>query len=83
MRVGEGDHVASIAAFTMVDDAPTRAERRAAELENGAATNGHAVNGASLNSTIPFEIDAETGEILDEDDDAAAPDDTDDDDSDE
>jgi DNA gyrase subunit A len=83
MRVGDTDRVASIAAFTMVDDAPTRAERRAAELEDGAATNGHAVNGASLNSTIPFEIDAETGEILDEDDDDVGSDATDDDSDDE
>ncbi len=52
MRVGEGDKVASIAAFTLVDDAPTRAARRATELAEGHG-NGH---GPVLNGTIPLDL---------------------------
>jgi DNA gyrase subunit A len=53
MRVGEGDKVASIAAFTMVDDAPNRAERRAEELAAGSG-DGH---GPVLNGTIPLGLE--------------------------
>jgi DNA gyrase subunit A len=52
MRVGEGDRVVSIASFTLIDDAPNRAARRAAELAENAG-NGH---GPVLNGTIPLDL---------------------------
>jgi len=63
MRVGEGDEVASIAAFTM-QDATTR-QRATAASSDGTSTNGHAdlVEG----ETVPLDFDEDTGEILDED----------------
>ncbi len=56
MRVGEGDQVSSIAAFTMNDEAATRAERRATSLEEGAgqATGPKRV---PLNGTLPLDFD--------------------------
>src|SRR6185437_9032433 len=65
MRVGEGDRVASIAAFTFLDDAPTRAARRAAEIAAANAANGNGANGNGangnghghvLNDTIPLDL---------------------------
>ena len=58
MRVGEGDKVVSIAAFTMIDDAPSRAERRAEEFASGSGE-GH---GPVLNGTIPLGLEVEAGE---------------------
>jgi DNA gyrase subunit A len=68
MRVGEGDQVSSIAAFTMSDDAETRAERRAASLEDGA---GQATGPKRqpLNGTIPLDLeddDEDEDEVADE-----------------
>ena len=56
MRVSPGDQVASIAAFTMQDEGPNRAERREAELDaNRAQPNGHA--DTPLNETMPLELE--------------------------
>mgnify|MGYP001350224030 FL=1 len=55
MKVAEGDQVASIAAFTMTDQA---AARRAAENGNGNGADPDQV----LNETIPLELDGESDE---------------------
>jgi DNA gyrase subunit A len=55
MRVGEGDQVASIAAFKM--SGPIEG-RDVAELSTNGNGNGHA-DEAVLNETIPLEIDDE------------------------
>ncbi|MBN9494362.1 DNA gyrase subunit A, partial [bacterium] len=59
MRVGEGDEVASIAAFTMKGPAAPAAL-------NGASANGHAE--LEEGDTIPLNLDEETGELLDDED---------------
>jgi DNA gyrase subunit A len=63
MRVGEGDHVASIAAFTMVDEPTARTTAPTP------ATNGHTpADGATpdpdalLNETIPLDLDEGDGD---------------------
>ncbi len=61
MRVAQGDRVASIAAFTMQDEGPNRAERRQAELDaNQPVANGH--NTAPLNATLPLGLDEDEDE---------------------
>jgi DNA gyrase subunit A len=62
MRVGEGDEVASIAAFTM--KGPGQTPGPAVSL-NGASSNGHAH--LDEDETVPLNVDEETGEIVDED----------------
>jgi hypothetical protein len=59
MRVGESDKVASIAAFTMVDDALTRAERRAAAIADGTISANGSSHGTRINGTIPLNFDDE------------------------
>jgi DNA gyrase subunit A len=52
MRVGEGDQVASIAAFTMQDAAPGRKARTTL------SSNGNGAKGApAVNATLPLELD--------------------------
>jgi DNA gyrase subunit A len=67
MRVGEGDEVAGIAAFTMQGPGQTSGVATSPASTDGASANGHAP--LEEGQTVPMNLDEETGEILDEDED--------------
>ena len=57
MRVGEGDQVASIAAFTMSDQSRPRRDDDAAPDNGGTAEEDDDDDDQVLNATIPLELD--------------------------